>query len=110
MTGRGAGGRQRRLVRTRRLETEDSTETRESQGDETRSHAYPPGQPRPPLMASCEPGSSGGAPAPVISAVSQWRQRAARAGQCQSQAADCVIRSTEAEAEATSGPCLPSLA
>ncbi len=93
MTGRGVGtgGRQRRLVRTRRLETEDSSETQsDTQGDETSCHAYWP-QPRP--MASCEPESdNGGAPAPVISAVSQWRQRAARAGQCQSQAADCVIR------------------
>ena len=116
MTGRGAGAgaRQRRLVRTRRLETEDRSpgETEETElsdretGDEDRGSRP---QPRPPPMASDPECVSGGAPAPVISAVSQWRQRAARAGPCQSQAADCVIRSPLQPA-AASGPCLPSLA
>ena len=97
MTGRGAGAgaRQRRLVRTRRLETEDRSESELSDretGDEDRG-------PRPHMASEPECVSAvSGAAAPVISAVSQWRQRAARAGPCQSQAAVCVIRSTESSA------------
>ena len=97
MTGRGAGARQRRLVRTRRLETEDRSESELSDretGDEDRG-------PRPHMASEpeCVSAVSGAqAAAPVISAVYQWRQRAARAGPCQSQAAVCVIRSTESSA------------
>ena len=98
-----------RTRRLERLETEDSDQSdTETGADERRggpcpAHSLPP-QPRPPPMASSDQSES------VISAVSQWRQRAVRAGQCQSQAAETVLSGVQSPLQPlTSGPCLPSL-
>ena len=93
-----------RTRRLERLETEDSDQSdTETGADERPAHSLPP-QPRPPPMASSEQSES------VISAVSQWRQRAVRAGQCQSQAAETVLSGVQSPLQPlTSGPCLPSL-